>query len=71
MTTALEEMVAPLTPSISAAAPRGDVPYDRTVDTHIKTLRAKLRAINPDLSPINTSTGAMRQSRCLWKHYAA
>lgn len=21
--------------------------YDRTVDTHIKTLRAKLRAINP------------------------
>ena len=31
--------------------------YDRTVDTHIKTLRAKLRAINPDLSPINTHRG--------------
>lgn len=28
--------------------------FDRTVDTHIKTLRAKLRAINPALSPINT-----------------
>ena len=31
--------------------------YDRTVDIHIKTLRAKLRAINPDLSPINTHRG--------------
>ena len=31
--------------------------YDRTIDTHIKTLRAKLRAINPDLSPINTHRG--------------
>ncbi|ELR4458690.1 response regulator [Salmonella enterica] len=31
--------------------------FDRTVDTHIKTLRAKLRAINPDLSPINTHRG--------------
>lgn len=31
--------------------------YDRTVDTHIKTLRAKLRAINPELSPINTHRG--------------
>lgn len=30
---------------------------DRTVDTHIKTLRAKLREINPDLSPINTYRG--------------
>lgn len=30
---------------------------DRTVDTHIKTLRAKLRAVNPDLSPINTHRG--------------
>jgi DNA-binding response OmpR family regulator len=25
--------------------------FDRTVDTHIKTLRAKLRAVNPDISP--------------------
>lgn len=31
--------------------------FDRTVDTHIKTLRAKLRAINPDCSPINTHRG--------------
>lgn len=31
--------------------------FDRTVDTHIKTLRAKLRVINPDLSPINTHRG--------------
>jgi two-component system catabolic regulation response regulator CreB len=31
--------------------------FDRTVDTHIKTLRAKLRAIDPDRSPINTHRG--------------
>ncbi|MFK3705394.1 two-component system response regulator CreB [Klebsiella sp. NPDC088457] len=31
--------------------------YDRTVDTHIKTLRAKLREVNPHLSPINTHRG--------------
>lgn len=31
--------------------------FDRTVDTHIKTLRSKLRAINPDLSPVNTHRG--------------
>ncbi|QRG78525.1 two-component system response regulator CreB [Citrobacter sp. R56] len=31
--------------------------FDRTVDTHIKTLRAKLRAINPEVSPINTHRG--------------
>lgn len=31
--------------------------YDRTVDTHIKTLRAKLRAVNADLSPISTHRG--------------
>ncbi|MFE1283792.1 two-component system response regulator CreB [Klebsiella aerogenes] len=30
---------------------------DRTVDTHIKTLRAKLRAVNPDINPINTYRG--------------
>jgi two-component system catabolic regulation response regulator CreB len=28
--------------------------FDRTVDTHIKTLRAKLRAVNEELSPIST-----------------
>jgi two-component system catabolic regulation response regulator CreB len=31
--------------------------FDRTVDTHIKTLRAKLRAVNDELSPINTHRG--------------
>ncbi|EOC0476899.1 two-component system response regulator CreB [Cronobacter turicensis] len=31
--------------------------FDRTVDTHIKTLRAKLRAVNPEASPINTHRG--------------
>ncbi|MGY5958539.1 two-component system response regulator CreB [Kosakonia sp. BK9b] len=31
--------------------------FDRTVDTHIKTLRAKLRSINPELTPINTHRG--------------
>lgn len=31
--------------------------FDRTVDTHIKTLRAKLRAVNDQLSPISTHRG--------------
>jgi two-component system catabolic regulation response regulator CreB len=31
--------------------------FDRTVDTHIKTLRAKMRAINPDFEPIETHRG--------------
>lgn len=35
----------------------GQESFDRTVDTHIKTLRAKLRAINPELAPINTHRG--------------
>lgn len=30
---------------------------DRTVDTHIKTLRAKLRQVRPDLDPIRTHRG--------------
>jgi len=30
---------------------------DRTVDTHVKTLRAKLRAIDPDRDPIRTHRG--------------
>ncbi len=30
---------------------------DRTVDAHIKNLRAKLRAVNPDLDPIVTHRG--------------
>jgi two-component system, OmpR family, catabolic regulation response regulator CreB len=32
--------------------------FDRTVDAHIKTLRAKLKAIAPDLEPIRTLRGA-------------
>lgn len=30
---------------------------DRTVDTHIKTVRTKLRAIRPDIDPIETRRG--------------
>ena len=30
---------------------------DRTVDTHIKTLRAKLHAVAPDGDPIRTHRG--------------
>ena len=35
-----------------------DHSLDRTVDTHIKTLRAKLREIDPDLNPIKTHRGS-------------
>lgn len=37
----------------------GDAPGsgDRTIDTHIKTLRAKLRAIAPEADPIRTHRG--------------
>ena len=31
--------------------------FDRTVDAHIKTLRAKLKAIAPDVEPIRTLRG--------------
>jgi two-component system catabolic regulation response regulator CreB len=31
--------------------------YDRTVDAHVKTLRAKLRAVAPDVEPIVTHRG--------------
>jgi two-component system catabolic regulation response regulator CreB len=34
-----------------------DSSFDRTVDTHIKTIRAKLRAIQPDANPIKTHRG--------------
>jgi two-component system catabolic regulation response regulator CreB len=30
---------------------------DRTVDTHVKTLRAKLRAAAPGMDPIQTHRG--------------
>jgi len=31
--------------------------YDRTIDTHIKSIRAKLRAINSEQNPIKTERG--------------
>ncbi len=31
--------------------------FDRTVDAHIKTLRAKLKAVAPGIDPIRTSRG--------------
>jgi two-component system catabolic regulation response regulator CreB len=32
--------------------------YDRTVDAHVKTLRAKLKAVAPNVEPIRTLRGA-------------
>jgi two-component system, OmpR family, catabolic regulation response regulator CreB len=32
--------------------------FDRTVDAHVKTLRAKLRAVVPDIDPIRTVRGS-------------
>jgi two-component system, OmpR family, catabolic regulation response regulator CreB len=34
-----------------------DASYDRTVDAHIKTIRAKLKAVAPDVDPIRTHRG--------------
>lgn len=34
-----------------------DASYDRSIDGHIKTLRAKLRAVAPDAEPIKTLRG--------------
>lgn len=34
-----------------------DAGYDRSIDTHIKTLRAKLRAVAPEAEPIQTQRG--------------
>jgi two-component system catabolic regulation response regulator CreB len=34
-----------------------DESFDRTVDAHIKTIRSKLRAVNPDIDPIITHRG--------------
>ena len=36
---------------------RPDGPFDRTVDTHVKTLRAKLHAARSDRDPIRTHRG--------------
>jgi len=32
--------------------------FDRTVDAHVKTLRAKLKAVAPEVEPIVTHRGA-------------
>lgn len=34
-----------------------DVSQERTVDTHVKSLRAKIRALAPDIDPIQTHRG--------------
>lgn len=34
-----------------------DASYDRSIDTHIKTIRSKLRQINEDADPIKTQRG--------------
>ncbi|MDB5928299.1 MAG: two component transcriptional regulator, winged helix family [Polaromonas sp.] len=36
----------------------GSGSLDRTIDAHIKTLRAKLKAVAPELEPIRTSRGS-------------
>ena len=42
---------------LNAAGASVDAGYDRSIDTHIKTLRAKLRHIAPDAEPIQTQRG--------------
>ena len=42
---------------MSAAWEHPDVSLERTVDTHIKQLRAKLKAIDPSIAPIRTHRG--------------
>lgn len=39
------------------AWPESGESFDRTVDTHIKTLRTKLKEIKPDIDPIETHRG--------------
>lgn len=42
---------------MDAAWEEPDASFERTVDTHIKTLRAKLRKINPDVDCLQTRRG--------------
>ena len=42
---------------LSAAWEDPGASTDRTVDAHIKTVRAKLRAVAPDTDPIQTHRG--------------
>jgi two-component system catabolic regulation response regulator CreB len=39
---------------------------DRTVDTHVKTIRAKLREVRPDVNPIRTHRGLGYSLRESW-----
>lgn len=42
---------------LQAVGIANDANYDRSIDTHIKTLRSKLRKINDTLDPIKTQRG--------------
>jgi two-component system catabolic regulation response regulator CreB len=50
-------MIFPRSRLLDLVWERPDGPYDRTVDTHIKTLRAKLHAANEKIDPIRTMRG--------------
>jgi len=43
-----------------------DASMDRTVDTHMKTIRAKLREVRPDVDPIRTHRGLGYSLRESW-----
>lgn len=43
-----------------------EVSMDRTIDTHVKTIRAKLRAIKPEVDPIQTHRGIGYSLRESW-----
>lgn len=42
---------------LNAVGVTADAGYDRSIDGHIKTLRAKLRAVNAEADPIKTQRG--------------
>lgn len=42
---------------LTAMGATAEAGYDRSIDTHIKTLRAKLRSISADAEPIQTQRG--------------
>lgn len=42
---------------LNAVGVNADAGYDRSIDGHIKTLRAKLRAVNTEADPIKTQRG--------------
>ncbi len=50
-------MIFPRTRLLDLVWEKPDGSFDRTVDTHIKTLRAKLHAAYPDSNPIRTMRG--------------